>query len=173
MSVRQLKINGVAVPVYAMLNISQQYTPLQAVYRARTAGGSLVQRTLWDSKLRTVVTGSGVIPPGISDIDYSSSFTLSCVAPRSLVSASANITIPAARRTDAGSTPYGRALTGDTWESTPVTMNGNVAELTPVSGATQYQVVYFPELTVIADPATEDHPSHGPVYGWTLTAEEV
>lgn len=131
------------------------------------------QRTTWTGKLRTSISGNGVIPPGISGIDETQSITLACVEPRSIVSTSENIAIPAARRADAGSEPYGRALTGDTWVDTPVNMNGNTAELTPVSGATQYQVVWFPLLTVFFDPIVEDKPSHGPTYGWAITAEEV
>lgn len=173
-AVRQLIVDGVAVPVYAMTGISQRYEPVHATYRARMVDGSGKQRTLWSGKLRTVITGQGLIPAGLSAIDFTASFTLSCVAHRAINSASRVITLPAARRSDSGSTPYGRAAVGDTWVDAPVaSLVGDTLTLTEISGATQYQAVYFPELTVFADPPTEDHPEHGPSFSWSLTAEEL
>ena len=52
-------------------------------------------------------------------------------------------------------------------------MAGDVANITPVAGATQYQVVYFPEISVFADPPVEDKAERGPSYGWTLIGEEI
>jgi hypothetical protein len=174
MSVRQLIIGGLAVPVYASTEIAQTYVPVRGATSRRTAAGGNILRVGWDGKLRTIISGSGLIPAGLQTLDYSAALTLSCIQHRAVNSATNTITIPAARRTDAGSTPYGRALVGDVWVPTAVTgIVSNVATLTAVSGATQYQCVYFPELSVHAEPPTEDKPRHGPVFGWTLEAEEV
>lgn len=173
-AVRQLIVDGITVPVYAMTGISQRYEPIRATYRARMVDGSAKQRTLWSGKLRTVITGQGLIPAGLSAVDFEASFTLSCVAHRAINAAGPVFTLPAARRTDSGSTPYGRAAVGDTWVDAPVdSLVGNTLTLQTVSGATQYQAVYFPEITVFADPPIEEHPEHGPSFGWSLTAEEL
>lgn len=173
MSVRQLIVGGVTVPVYAMTNISQQYGDISARSRKRTADGTLVIRSLWSGKLSTVITGAGLIPAGLQDIDFDSDFELSCIAHRAVNSATNTITIPAARRADTGSEPYGRALVGAKWIATPVTgIVANVATLTPVTGASLYQCVYFPKITAAGD-LTEGKPQHGPLFGWTLTAEET
>lgn len=172
-TVRQLIVDGVTVPVWAMISISQRYEPVQGSYRSRMRSGTLKQRTIWNGKMRTVVTGSGVIPAALTGIDYTGSFTLSCIAHRGVLTASTSVALPSARRSDAGSEPYGRALVGDQWVATPVSMGGDTATITAVTGATQYQVVYFPEITVFADPPTEDKPEHGPNFGWSLVAEEI
>lgn len=173
MSVRQLIINGISVPVWSTFDLSQTYERIQAAWRPRFLDGGAKQRIAYSGKLRTTIAGSGLIPPGISGLNFDNSYVLSCVAPHSIISTIATIDIPAARRTDSGSTPYGRALVGDNWVDTEVSMGGNTATLTTVANATAYQVVYFPEITVFSDPPTEDKPKHGPVYGWSLTAEEV
>lgn len=172
-TVRQLIVGGVTVPVYAMIEISQRYEDISATYRSRVRSGSAKHRTIFSGKIRTVVAGSGLIPAGLQTVDYTTSFTLSCIKHRGILSASPNIALPTTRRSDAGSEPYGRALAGDTWIETPAVMVGDTAQLTPVSGATQYQAIYFPEITVFADPPTEDKPQHGPTFGWSLIAEEV
>ena len=173
-TVRQLVVAGVDVPVWAMIDISQRYEPIQATTRRRFLDGGGWQRTTWNGKLRTVITGSGVIPAGLGEIDYTTSFSLWCVAHRSVQHASTGILIPSARRTDTGSTPYGRALVGDKWIATDVaSIVTDTVNLVAVSGATQYQVCYFPKITVFADPPFEDKPQHGPTFGWSLTAEEV
>lgn len=173
-TVRQLIVGGISVPVWAMVDISQRYEDIEAKARRRFLGGGGWQRTTYSGKIRTVITGSGIIPFGLSGIDYDSSFVLSCVAHRSIISASSDIEIPAARRTDAGSLPYGRALVGDKWIETGYdSIVSNTVALTPVSGASLYQVIWFPKITVHADSPVEDKPSHGPVYGWSIVAEEV
>lgn len=173
MSVRQLIVGSVTVPVYAMTGISQQYGDISARSRKRTADGTLITRSLWSGKLSTVITGTGLIPAGLQEIDFDSEFELSCIAHRAVNSATNTITIPAARRADTGSEPYGRALVGEKWLATPVTgIVSNVATLTMVTGALLYQCVYFPKITAAGD-LTEEKPQHGPVFGWTLTAEET
>lgn len=173
MSVRQLIVGSVIVPVYAMTDISQQYADISARSRKRTADGTLITRTLWSGMLSTVITGSGLIPSGLQEVDFDSEFELSCIAHRAVNSATNTITIPAARRSDAGSEPYGRALVGERWVATPISgIVANVATLTAVTGATRYQCIYFPKITAAGD-LTEEKPQHGPVFGWTLTAEEV
>ena len=177
--VRQLIIDGVTVPVYAMTEISQTYSKQRASYRSRMRNGDLKQRVIWPlsgAKLTTTISGNGIIPPGIGEdglVDYDGSIVISCVGHRGITSASNVITLPAARRSDAGSEPYGRALTPGGWRETPLALVGDTATLTAVSGAPQYQAVYFPELTCFADPPSEEHPQHGPVFRWTLIAEEI
>jgi hypothetical protein len=173
-TVRQLVVAGVDVPIWAMIDISQRYETVTSTFRSRMRSGTLKQRTIWSGKLRTTITGSGVIPAGLGEIDYESSFSLWCVAHRSVQHATTGIQIPANRRTDAGSLPYGRALVGEKWISTDVASTvDNTINLVAVSGATQYQVCYFPKITVFASPPIEDKPQHGPVFGWSLVAEEV
>lgn len=179
MSVRQLIIDGVTIPVYSSVELEQRYGKRRAAYRATMRSGVLKQRRIWPQTgafLTTTISGRGLIPAGIGEdgsIDYDNPIVISCVAPRSILSASNTIVLPAARRTDSGSLPYGRALVNDRWQNTPVSIITNTATLTAVAGASQYQCVYFPEITCFADPPSEDHPQRGPSYNWALTAEEI
>lgn len=177
MSLRTLILGGVAVPLHSTLELDQRYTVQQAVDRRRTANGDLHQRTTWTGKLATTINASGPIPPGLQALDYTGTLLLSCMQHRAITSASNVITLPAARRTDAGSLPYARAqvMRGDVpeWVSTGLAIVSNVATLTPVAGATAYQVLYFPEITVYADPPTETRQARGGAFGWQLVAEEV
>jgi len=179
--VRLLIVDGVTVPVFASTTISQTYDKQSATYRSRMRSGTLKQRKVWPSggaKLITTITGSGMIPPGIGEdglVDYDNSFVLSCVGHRAITSTSNVIALPAARRSDSGSEPYARVRVAgtDKWVPTAVSVVGNTATLTTVTGAAQYQCLYFPEITVFADPPTEEKPRHGPEFSWTLVAEEI
>lgn len=177
MAKRNLIIGGITVPLHAVLEgIQQTYDPLQARSRGRLADGSLQQRTTWSGKVATSIRGRGVIPAGLQGLDYTQPLVISCVAHRAITSAGRVITLPAARRSDAGSLPYGRAevMRGNTpqWVDTGIDVVDDVATLTEVPGAVRYQAVYFPEITVFADPPAESKDGHGTVFGWQITAEE-
>ena len=173
-TVRQLIVDGTIVCELSTIDISQTYERVRGSYRARMRDGGLKQRTIWSGKLRTTITGNGLIPPGISLIDFDSSFTLSCIGHLAVNTTNTSVVLPSARRSDAGSEPYGRALNcGGKWNPTDVTMVGDTANITPVAGAEQYQVIWFPEIVVFADPPVEAHPEHGPTYSWSIVAEEI
>ena len=172
--VRQLIVDGVTICSLSTIQISQTYETVRGSYRARMRDGGLKQRTIWSGKIRTTITGSGLIPPGFSLVDYDSSFTLSCIGHRAVNTTNTSVVLPSARRSDAGSEPYGRALLcAEKWYPTDVTMVGDTANITPIAGAASYQVIWFPEIVVFADPPVEAHPEHGPTFDWSLVAEEI
>ena len=172
MTVRALVIDGITVPVWSCTDLTQTYIPLQAVTRRRFADGSAVQRIAWTGKLRTNISGGGFAPSGLQEIDTSDSFLIWCITPIAINGASNVFTLPATRRTDSGSEPFGFAVVGDQLIETPCAVVTNTATLTTVAGATGYQVRYFPILTVFADPIQQDL-ARGSAFGWTLEAEEV
>ena len=128
-----------------------------------------------------MLTGAGWWPSGLESLDYDDPLTLLCGGPFTILSASNVIALPAARRTDAGYTPVGyarksgagAAVGGGELVPTPLSIATDAATLTPVSGATGYQVAYWPALTVIATPPTFEADLPGAAHRWTLTAEEV
>ncbi|MBS0442820.1 MAG: hypothetical protein JSR38_12755, partial [Proteobacteria bacterium] len=83
------------------------------------------------------------------------------------------ITLPAARRSDAA--PFGFALDASgLLRPTAVTLAGNVATLIAVAGATGYQVLYYPLLTIRAPAGPRcSYDAAGAVASWELTCEEV
>lgn len=173
-TVRKLVVDGIEIPTYASLEIAQRYERISASYAARMRSGTRKQRTIWGNKLRTTISGSGVIPVGLSNLTTEAPVVIKCIGHRGILSTSRNIALPAgAWRSDAGSEPYGRALVGEKWVELIGTMVSDTLQLPDTSGATQYEAVYLPELTVFIDAPADDHPQHGPVFAWTLSAEEV
>ena len=136
MSVRKLLINGQPISLYEGVQLSQDYEIESAVSFKRTADGSLIRRAIWSGKIRTSITGKGLVPSGLSSFDFSAPYLLSCVAHRAVDSASNIITLPAARRSDVGSEPYALAFIGDEWKETGIaSVVVNEYTITPVTGA--------------------------------------
>lgn len=165
------QIGTVVIPVGAAMAISQRIEVIGGRSRLRFATGAGLQQVAWE-KLRITISGSGWCPIGLGAIDYASPMTLKCGRPRSITGASNIITLPAARRTDAGYLPYAWAHTPEGPVNTTVGIAGNVATCMPVSGAVAYSVMYYPELSVLCDPPTEEIDDSGRVVSWELTAEE-
>lgn len=167
----------VRVAIQEALEFSQTYAAIGGQALLRMQSGQGVKQTHWE-KLSTDITCSGVIPVGLTEIDYARSYILRCGAKRAVTSSSSNITVPADRRSDSGFEVKGYALIEDglgrgEWQETPVVLVGDVAQLTPVAGATLYRAYYWPELVVFSDAPAENADVHGAQYSWSLSAEEV
>jgi hypothetical protein len=165
---------SVTIPFIGAFTLNQTYSPIEAKYSMRTGNGSLVTRVAWVGKLSTTISGQGVVPPGLSLLDYSIPLTMSCVGQRAITVATATTvqaTLPAARRTDV--VPFARAiLADDVWVPTAMSIATNTATVTKVTDALFYQVMYYPKLTVMCTPPEENW-TEDAYFNWTMTAEEV
>lgn len=169
---RDLIIGGISVSQDARITINQTYSTISAISNRRLADGSLVSRNAWSGKLATEITCTGYIPSGLQTLDYTAAMTISCIAPKAVSKATNAITIPTARRTDAGSLPYGRALVNGKWQDASSSLVSDVLTITDPGGATQFQAVYFPEFSaIVAEP--QDGLAIGSGFSWSLTAEQV
>lgn len=165
-------INGLPLPLRIGAEVQQTYEDFGGYAVLRLGAGAAIAQQSW-RKLRTTLSGTGITPPGLAGIDWTQPITLGCIAERSIQSATNVITIPAARRADAP--PYGWAITAvGMLRSTPVSMAGNVATLTPVAGAIGYQVAWYPLLSMVAigGPAVS-FDAVGAVASWDLVCEEA
>ncbi|WP_430009978.1 hypothetical protein [Methylophaga lonarensis] len=171
MSSRKLIIGGIEILMPASFTLRQIYEPQQAVSRVRMMDGSLTQQTAWRDKLVTEISGDGIAPAGFQLIDWSQPVVIKCIAERAVSSASNVIAVHPSRRADYG--VQGRALVGNRFVNTPVSMDGDEATLTPVANAIGYQAYYWPELICYADPPRETRGARNADYGWSLTAEEI
>lgn len=179
MTRRQLEIGSVKVPLHATATLEQRYETLGARTTVRMADGSAALRESWSGKLATDITGSGPIPPGLTTLDYSSALTVKCVAPRAITATSNKFSgVTASRRSDAGATAYGRATAdGQNWQAVTVTwgtsgVKVNEATLGTISGATAYQLVYYPSISCFVSPPTEEWGWDGEA-SWSMRAEEA
>lgn len=168
----KLILGGAVVPLHAALGLRQTYEPIGGSVVLRMQSGAALKQRHW-RKLRTSIQGDGWMPPGLVDLDYDGPLLLSCVKPRSIVTPATVATIPSARRSDAGYQPRGWALVGEQWIDTAVAMNVDEATLTPVVGASQYKVDYYPEFMVVTEGPQEEGDLGSASYRWTLVAEEV
>ena len=174
MSRRQpdLSIDSVRFPVQVAGEISQDYEFFGGFSLLRLGAGAAVHQETW-RKTRTTLSATGLVPPGLAGVDWSTSHLLGCVAPRSIQAASPVIALPAARRSDAA--PYGFAVVENgLLRSVAVSLAGDVATLGPVAGALSYQVLWYPLLTVRAPAGVRaSYDAAGAVASWELACEEV
>jgi hypothetical protein len=174
---RQLDIGGIVVPLHATFDLQQTYQDLRARSVLRTGSGGAIVREAWSGKLATDIKGEGTLPAGLQTLNYAAAMTIKCVAPRALTqSSNVFVGVTANRRSDTDAVPYGRALVGTDWQLTTVTWGTggdiNKATLTTVSGATAYQLVYYPQISAICDPPTEEWDWQSNC-SWSLHAEEA
>lgn len=178
MSTKQLIVAGITIPVRSSLTLSQTYDEASAAEVRRKANGAGVKFTLYDGKLSTSLSGSGHAPAGLQAVDTSVAFDISCIAAIGINGAGLGFTIPRTHRVDAGHLPLGYGIVDDNLVSTPLVLTagtgaaGDTATLTSVSGATSYQVWYYPVITVLSSQLSETF-ARGSGFNWVLDAEEV
>jgi hypothetical protein len=170
MSMPDLIIGDVTIPHLAGLDLTQEYGDVVSEAWHRMGSGTLEVQENW-AKRSTTISGSGWIPAAFSSIDFSADQVIQCIALESVQDASNVLTVPAARRSDVS--PLGFALVDGREVPTPLTMEGNVATLTAVTGAAFYQVKYYPVITCRIHRPRRGLSRNNATYTWTLEAEEV
>lgn len=170
MTPHDIFIGGLRIAFDSAYELTQTYEPLGGVTLHRMLDGTGAQQVHW-RKLATTISGSGKLPDGLAALSFDSSMTILCMAPLAITTVSNVITIPAARRTDWP--PVGYAIVDGRLVKSSISVATNTATVTTVSGATAYQVLYWPSLTVYARPPERQFNGRGTVAGWTLRAEEV
>ena len=166
------ELGAVKVPMTAALGLQQQCAPIGGNTVLRLGNGAAVKQTTW-RKQRITLTGDGWVPPGLGGLDYDGQLLLKCGLPEAIASTIVTVTLPAARRTDAGYLPFARAHLPGRDVETAVSMAGNVATVTAVTGAQAYTVWYYPQLTVICEPPQTTFDGAGAAVAWELVAEEA
>lgn len=167
-----LWLGGVRVPLHSVLDFEQSYSTIEGGRVLRMTDGAAVKTVHW-RRISTTVSASGWIPPGLLALDYDAPLVMRCAAPRSIVTTATVVTLPAARRSDAGQEPYAEALVDGLWQPTDVDIAGDTATITAVPGAGAYRVSYYPELTVFASSPEESGDLARADYRWSIEAEEV
>jgi len=166
-----LEIGGVVIPQLSAIEIEQEYTEIAARDSSRLADGSAYVRTLHSGKLSTQIKGAGWSQSAIDAIDFDATHVIKCVQARSVYTATTSATLPSARRSDYA--PFALAIVGDGLTETSVSMGGDTATITPVSGASGYLVQYYPEFTAVITAYKTGIKTQNAEYSWQLTAEEI
>lgn len=169
------EIGSLVIRPVAGFDLQQDYQAIDPENLLRTVSGRAVKQMTYQ-KLRVTTTGSGWIPAGLQTLDRSAQHVVKCIKPRYVeaVFATRQATLPAARRSDAGHTPWGYAFMADgAAVASPVTLAGNVATVAAVSGAVAYGVGYLPQITAYVMAPAESGDMGSATYRWEIVAEEV
>jgi len=169
-----LKIGSVEIPARSSLDIDQTYEPLGGETILRTLSGAGIKQATWQ-RTRTVISGGGWIPPGLTHLDYTTQQSVACIVPRALIcNGSRMATLPAARRADTGYEPWAWALMPDgSTINADLTLVGSLATAAVVSGAQGYQILYYPQITAwISRPDIAGSRATAG-YQWQIVAEQV
>ena len=168
-----LEIGSIVVATRAVLEFNQVYADTLAVDFRRTADGTGHIRSTGTGKLTTQISGRGWMPAGLAGIDVTETHVIKCAMPRDYSSATTTVSIPSARRSDAGHTPYAYAVVDGDEVATEITdITDDVATCTAVAGASHYTVYIFPEITAHIT-RLEHRGQASAVYSWALDAEEM
>lgn len=171
MSLPDLIIGGVTIPRLAGLDLTQEYGEVVSEAWHRMGDGSLDVQENWAAKRSTTISGSGWIPAAFSSINFSADVEISCIALEAVQGATTTLTLPAARRTDAG--PYGFAIVNGQEVPTSISIVTNTATLGAVTGASLYIVKYYPKFTAHCKRPRRGLSRSDATYSWSLEAEEV
>lgn len=170
MKAHDVVIAGLSIGFDSCHDLSQSYETIGGTTLHRMLNGAGVQQVHW-RKIRTIISGSGRVPDGLAGVNFDSAIAIQCMAPLSLSAAGNVFTLPAARRTDWQ--PVGYALVSGQLVASPVVVVTNTATVQAVSGASGYQVLYWPILTCIAQPPSREFSGRGTVAHWSIEAEEA
>lgn len=151
---------------------SQVYRTLQGAVIHRMLNGSAVKQTHWE-KTATTINGAGFAPPALAGVNWKALVEISCITPRSIYSTSNVATMPTGRRTDIADQVVAFAVVAGRNVITPVSVAGNIATATTVSGASGYKFWYYPKLMCISNGPTESLDMAGGGNSWSLDAEEA
>jgi hypothetical protein len=167
-----LMLGGLVIPLHARMEWSQTYAPISGGALLRMGSGAAFKQTHW-RKLATTVTATGALPPALDGLNFDGALTMRCAAHREVSGTGLTYTLPAARRSDSGFAPRAYALLGRDWVPAAVSVTSHVATITAVTGASQYRVMWWPELSVYCEPPEVEYDIGGAVISWTLEAEEA
>lgn len=169
-----LKIGSVEISRLSALDLEQSYEILGGETILRTIDGTGIKQSTW-SKLRTTISGGGWLPPGLATLDVTTQQTVACFVPRAIpCDVNRQATLPTARRSDSGYTPWALAFLADgSAQETPVSIQGNVGTATDVQGAIGYQINFLPAFTAWVSRPTESGNRGDASYRWEVVAEEV
>lgn len=163
------ELAGIRIPIRANLQFNQTYEPIGGTHTFRTQNGRAVKQTHFN-KLKTTLSGTGWMPAGLDGIDYSEPLILKCAAPRSFSSSTNQISLPSNRRIDKA--PIGFALVDGELLVTQCHIQESMAVLDIKTNAQGYQVLYYPELLVFAEPPVIQSNIHNTDFSWRINCEE-
>ncbi|KJK03563.1 hypothetical protein UB43_03430 [Pseudomonas sp. 21] len=169
MSLPMVMLGGVPIELHAGAP-SQQYSSLGGQALIRLSAGQGVPMTHWQ-KTAISISGTGWMPPGLDGLDYRQPLELRCTKPMSMAGTELEFRLNGVPRPDVA--PWAQALVLGQWQTAAVEMNADVAQVSPVPGATLYRVCWMPIFTVTATSRRGDLDASAAIHGWQIDCEEL
>lgn len=169
MPIPRVTLGGVPIVLHAGAP-EQADAPVLAEAIVRMGQGGGVKLTHF-KKAGGSVSGQGCMPPGLDGLDYSQPLLLRLTKQESITGPGTMFTLSSTPRADVP--PWGLALVGNEWVRRPVAMDGLLATVTALPGATLYSVQWMPEYWVfVSQPPKQLSPADG-MHSWSFPWEEV
>lgn len=166
---KNFSIGGVTIEVPQALSFNQTYDEFGGVATHRMLGGNAFRQTNW-TKLRTTLSGEGMVPSGLKSIDWTQPQVINCGTTRELSQTSNVFSLPTGTyRTDTGYAPFGFAIV----DGYPVKTPATGLTLTVVPGAAYYVLCYYPVITAFVEPPQVDFDRTAGKWRWAISAEEA
>lgn len=166
------ELGGHSLAIQSSFEFAQTYETIAGTVIQRMQSGKAIKQTHF-KKLKTVLSGKGWVPTGLDNLDYSKALLLKCSVPQSISSKANQILLPNGRRNDSGYTPTAFGLVNGHLIETKLIIEVDLAILDRVKDAMSYQVHYYPELFVFAEPLQVHGNVTGAEFSWSITCEEV
>lgn len=161
-----LILGGIEVPLHAGAP-DLSYAPAGGATDVVLAGGRPVRMRHWSKALITL-SGTGWMATGLDALDWDAEHLLLCPKPRRMATTQTSVTLTSDPRPDV---PVGaHALVGRDWVATEVQRAGRAVTITPVVGASQYSVYWYPQYLVLVTPPGEEYADG---VSWQLICREV
>jgi hypothetical protein len=177
------KLGGVEIALQSAHTAQQDFEPILAERVQRLANGGAVKQTSWSGKLRIITSGTGNIPTTLQGLDYSSVLQMDCCAPLSVHSLTTAIQLPIDITYNLATVQMWRrdvsliahALVGGVLVPAQIlTIASSLVTVASVSGATGYQVSYWPRFLVFASRPQELGGARGYASrSWSFVAEQI
>lgn len=135
---------------------------------ATLSNGMTVRMRHYKKELVTV-TGSGWFGSGLDGLDMDQYHLLLCNKPKRMNVTGLNALLTSDPRPDV---PVRAVALVDGLEyPTPVAMDGRAATITPVAGAQEYTVIWYPQFLVLCTPPPAANSNRA--VSWTLICREI
>lgn len=165
-----LIIDGIEVTFRSTTDLKQTYSPVNNGVLLRMANGDGIKQTPSWGKLKTEISSSGLLPDGLSGVDFDSTVIVDCIANRSITSTSNAIAILGTVRPDID--PWGVAFVNGKWVNVGSSFLAGTLTIDITAGATKYQASWMPRLTLLCNGIENETDNSGGVFGWSLYGEE-
>lgn len=129
--------------------------------------GAVVRSRHFKKEVITI-SGAGWMATGLDALDWDANHLLLCSKVKRITTTDTQVTLLSDYRPD--EPVFAQALVGRDWVNTPVSVVGREVTITPVAGAAQYSVGWFPQYTVLCVPPSEENSAGGSA--WQLICRE-